>query len=64
LDGWDSGFSWSGADVLWKGEGGTSVGVGKGEIALMTEEGVAFFGASTGFWVNGDGSEEGASLFP
>jgi len=45
-----TGTNWAQGEVVWRGEGGKEVGIGKGEIKLMTEEGIAFLAAGTTWW--------------
>jgi len=45
-----SGTNWAEGEVVWRGEGGTNVGLGKGEIRLMTEKGTIFLAAGTTWW--------------
>ncbi|KAL7410763.1 hypothetical protein BDY24DRAFT_443699 [Mrakia frigida] len=49
-DGWDTGLSWAEGEMVWRGEGGTNVGKGKGEVVLMTDEGTVWFGAGWAIW--------------
>ncbi|KAL7411580.1 hypothetical protein BDY24DRAFT_435732 [Mrakia frigida] len=45
-----SGTNWSEGEVVWRGEGGTDVGVGKGEIVAMSGGGQILVGAATTFY--------------
>jgi len=45
-----SGTNWADGEVVWRGEGGKSVGIGQGEIVMMTDEGTIFLAAQTDWW--------------
>ncbi|KAL7416963.1 hypothetical protein BDY24DRAFT_433183 [Mrakia frigida] len=49
-DGWETGLAWAEGEAVWRGEGGTSVGKGMGEVVLMTDEGTVWFGAGSAIW--------------